>query len=241
MIKQIKTFLMIIPIVLFLPIVKAETCTNEEQIKVNNAAGLVNVKAYPFSYTVGGVDETEEEPGKTEYYDTYMGMIDIYNVTEDIYVVLSGNSKKVTLNYEDGIDGTITYSTGNMTNIKEYTISIYSKNSECGKSAIRTINVTVPRLNEYYTEDICSDYPDYYYCSQFMTSDSVVYEEFMNGINEYSKTHNKANDDTRKEGIIDQTKDFVSSHKILIVSVIVIIFVIVGIYGYRKYKIRKRV
>ena len=85
---------MIIPIVLFLPIVKAETCTNEEQIKVNNAAGLVNVKAYPFSYTVGGVDETEEEPGKTEYYDTYMGMIDIYNVTEDIYVVLSGNGKK---------------------------------------------------------------------------------------------------------------------------------------------------
>ena len=63
----------------------------------------------------------------------------------------------------------------------------------------------------------------------------------MNGINEYSKTHNKANDDTRKEGIIDQTKDFVNSHKILIVSVIVIIFVIVGIYGYRKYKIRKRV
>ena len=166
-------------------------------------------------------------------------MIDVYNLTSDIYAILEYDSSKYRLDYDPETDGEVSYSTGGMGKVKEYTISIYPVDTECGKKAIRQINVTVPRANQYYNESICSDYPDYFYCQEFMTADDIAYIDFVNGINEYAKTHKSVNDETRKEGFLKETTNFVKKHWVIVTIVILIIIGGTGTFIYLRNKKRK--
>ena len=221
---------------LFIPKVKAEYCTLERQAELNNAAGAVTAKGYPYSYnyTSTDPDSSEEVTGTS-----YLGVIDVYNLTSDIYAVLEYDGTKYRLDYDPETGGEVSYSTGGMGKVKEYTISIYPVDTECGKKAIRQINVTVPRANQYYNESICSDYPDYFYCQEFMTADDIAYVDFSTGITEYAKTHKSVNDETRKEGILEETTNFVKKHWVIVTVVILIIIGGTGTFIYLRNKKRK--
>lgn len=221
---------------LFIPKVKAEYCTLERQAELNNAAGAVTAKGYPYSYnyTSTDPDSSEEVTGTS-----YLGMIDVYNLTSDIYAVLEYDGTKYRLDYDPETGGEVSYSTGGMGKVKEYTISIYPVDTECGKKAIRQLNVTVPRANHYYYESICSDYPDYFYCQEFMTADDIAYVDFSTGITEYAKTHKSVNDETRKEGILEETTNFVKKHWVIVTVVILIIIGGTGTFIYLRNKKRK--
>lgn len=221
---------------LFIPKVKAEYCTLERQAELNNAAGAVTAKGYPYSYNY---TSTDPDSGEEITGTSYLGMIDVYNLTSDIYAILEYDSSKYRLDYDPETDGEVSYSTGGMGKVKQYTISIYPVDTECGKKAIRQINVTVPRANQYYNESICSDYPDYFYCQEFMTADDIAYIDFVNGINEYAKTHKSVNDETRKEGILEETTNFVKKHLVIVTVVILIIIGGTGTFIYLRNKKRK--
>lgn len=231
-----KYLLLLFLSLLFIPKVKAEYCTLERQAQLNNAAGAVTAKGYPYSYNYTSTDpDSGEEITGTDY----LGMIDVYNLTSDIYAVLEYDSSKYRLDYDPETDGEVSYSTGGMGKVKEYTISIYPVDTECGKKAIRQLNVTVPRANRYYNESICSDYPDYFYCQEFMTADDIAYIDFINGITEYAKTHKSVNDETRKEGILEETTNFVKKHRVIITIVILIVIGGTGTFIYLRNKKRK--
>lgn len=213
-----KRYLLFMLILMFSFIkVNAETCSLQEQTKINNEAGSVSAKAYPYENERFYNDDDTGETGTVTYY---YGMIDIYNLTENLYAVLEYDDKKVRINYND--KDTVSYTTGSMTNVRESTISIYPVNSACGKTAIRTLNVVVPRENEYYSSQACNDYPDYFYCAKFMTTDSVTYDDFITGIDNYAKTHKSKTKEERKEGFLEETTNFMKENWLIVISIVVV-------------------
>lgn len=225
-----KTIIILLTIIAFsilgLQTVQAAACTLEQKVKVNNDAGLVSYSVQPFEYRY---KDTEENGGSQEHdddqYSGYLGMLEIYNLTDNIYATVTDSSENKQTKYtiNDSVDGIVSLSTGSMQYLKNYTISIYASNQDCGRSAIRTMDVVVPRENRYYYYDSCDDYPDYFYCSQFLTLEEISLDDFNRGLNDYAKTHKSTTNDTRKEGIIEATKDFAKNHWLIIVIVIVAI------------------
>ncbi len=216
--------------------VNAEVCPFETQVAINNDAGSVSVSASPFEYEFTDTDTENDE----EYDGTaYTGLVHIYNLTKNIYAVASDGTNKITLNYDEENPNQVTFSTGGMAFLKEYKISIYPTNTSCGKTAIRELNVTVPRLNRYYSYDSCSDYPDYFYCQQFLSVEDISEEDFVNGLDEYAKSNKNKSDENRKEGIIDGTKDFIKDHWLITAIITIVIVGSIGTFIFFKRKKRK--
>lgn len=231
-----KIILVIFACLFTLDVVNAEACDLERQVIVNNAAGSVTASASPLDYTY-----TDEDTENGEIYEAtaYMGMLYVYNLTEDIYAIVSDGTDKQTIYYDPENPGVSAISTGGMGSVKNYVVSIYPTNKNCGKSSIRDLNVTVPRLNRFYSYDTCSEYPDYFYCSQFMITNDITEEEFANGVAEYAKTHKSKSEENRKEGVLEETTKFLKNHLAIIVIVLVILIGSGGTFIYLRNKKRK--
>ena len=230
-----KRYLLFMLILMFSFIkVNAETCSLQDQTTINNEAGSVSAKAYAYENERYIEDEETDESGVSK---VYYGMIDIYNLTENLYAVLEYDNKRIRLDYNN--QDVISYTTGSMVNVRDCTISIYSTNTTCGKSAIRTLNVTVPRENNYHYYNECDDYPDYFYCSQFMTVDSISYDDFAIGLEAYSKSHKSKSEEERKEGFLEETSSFIKKNWLIITIIIIIIIGGTGTFIYIKNKKRK--
>ena len=72
-----------------------------------------------------------------------------------------------------------------------------------------------------------------------MTADDIAYVDFSTGITEYAKTHKSVNDETRKEGILEETTNFVKKHWVIVTVVILIIIGGTGTFIYLRNKKRK--
>jgi len=197
------------------------TCDLEEQVQVNNDAGTVNVTAEPFAYEYY---TSNSETGEEEKATGYIGMIYINNVTENIYVTITSAddiTKKYT--YSDAIDDTISINTDEMNVVKTYTVSIYPSNTKCGKSVIRELTVTVPRLNSYYYYDYCTDNPDYMYCQQFTNLENISYNDFYYGVTNYAASKKNQEEEQRKTGIFEGTVSFIRKNWFIVIIVIILI------------------
>lgn len=226
----------IIAMFLMINYVNAETCTLEKQVEVNNAAGAVSATGSPYEYEY--VTENSES-GEEETFTDYIGTIFIYNLTPDIYAIVDDGTTKQRVNYEEKYDGDALVSTDAMSVVKNYTVSIYAVNTSCNKNAIREINVTIPRLNNYYYDSLCQTYPDYFYCSQFMTVDSISYDDFRDGIAKYASQKKAEDDENRKQGILNETKTFLKKHWLVVLVVIIVLASGITFFIYRKNKKRK--
>lgn len=216
--------------------VKAASCPVEMKVKINNESGSVNAISDSFEYEY---PVTDSEVGETTIEKGYLGTIKIYNLTENIYAVVANGQDKKTVNYNKDLDNIVAVSTGAMNVVKEYTVSIYPTNEECGTAAIRTIQVAVPRINRFYTMPICSTYPDYYYCSKFLTVEDISNSDFDRGIENYIASEKNKGNESRKEGIVNITKTFINKHRIIISIIIVVaIIAIVVINKVKKSKER---
>jgi len=215
-----KILFSIITVLLSINIVNAKSCSLEDQATVNNHAGLVTVSASPLSYTY---TSNNSETGEEEETTAYTGMIYVNNVTEDLYITIDDGENVDTFKYSDAINDIITYNTGGMGYVKNYTVNVYATNTNCSKSAIRQLNVTVPRLNTYYSSDLCQENPDYFYCSQFMTVDDITYSAFYEGVTKYSEEQKQKEEENRKSNVINDTTNFIKNYWYIIVIVIVIV------------------
>ncbi len=210
------------------------SCSLEDQVKINNAAGAVNANASRLEYSY---DDHDDEYDEDLTVTSYTGIIYVYNLTKDIYFEISDDTTKEIYTYADDVNGAVAVSTGSMAVVKNYNIAIYPTDKTCGTTAVRTIQVTLPRYNEYSASSYCTDYPNYYYCQQFLNADIITYDDFMSGLNEYAKTHKKE-DETRREGILENTIKFVKKYWYFIV---IVICIVIGIAIFiKRYKDEKR-
>ena len=123
------------------------SCSLEEQVKINNAAGAVNAVASRLDYSYEDHDDDLNEDITT---NGYTGIVYVYNLTDAIYFEISDGTSREKYTSNDDVNGAVAVSTGSMAVVKNYTILIYSTNKACSSSAVRTIQVTIPRYNEYF-------------------------------------------------------------------------------------------
>lgn len=216
--------------------VKAETCSLEKQVTINNEAGLVSVNAEPFEYQYSS---TVEDTGEVSEFTGYLGSINIYNLTENLYAVISNGSAKKTVNYSADTNGINKVSTGSMNVLKNYTVSIYPSDTKCGKTSLREFQVTIPIENPYYKMQICTENPDYFYCTQFLNIENISRDDFTKGINEYINKKKSEEEEKRHEGILDTATTFMKKHWLVILISALLIASATGVYIYIKNKKKK--
>lgn len=202
------------------------SCSLEEQVVANNAAGAVNVVTDKLLYTYNIYDENANDNVDV---NAYTGMIYVYNLTNDIYFKITDGSSIEKYTVADDIGGAVAVSTGSMAVVKNYNISIFNANNACNNAPIRTITVTLPRYNNFANYLSCQNYPDYYYCQQFLNSDLITEDQFQNGLAEYVKTH-KSEEEKRHGGIIENAiKTLKKYWYVVIIIIIAIAAITIGI------------
>lgn len=206
----------------FITRVNAEYCDYERKAKINNEAANVNVthETYEDFYMVEGL-----EPGKMEQASQWYGIVHIYNVTPNLKVTVTDrNGKKYNFDYKNVVEDTITLNAGLAYEVNRYTVDVYYSDSECGKEPVRSLNITIPRYNNYSEYAECATYPDYYYCKQFITLDDITEKQFHQGIKEYAeqlKTQEK--EEKKKQSIIYKTTSFLKKNWLIISLVVIVI------------------
>lgn len=164
-----------------------------------------------------------------EDYVAYRTLFEVYitNLTEDLYIevkdTISGKTTKYT--YKDSNNGTITIKNYNIEVINKYTISIYTTNTDCSNSKIRTIEMKTPRFNNYSALDYCQNNKEYYMCHMYVDYDLPPMEDFVKKINKYitdkEKKQQQEEEDKKNQGFIE----FLRENKttiIIVASVIVV-------------------
>ena len=130
-------------------------------------------------------------------------------------------------------------STGSMNVLKNYTVSIYPSDTKCGKTSLREFQVTVPIENPYYKMQICTENPDYFYCTQFLNIENISRDDFTKGINEYINKKKSEEEEKRHEGILNTATSFVQKHWPVILISVLLIAAVTGVYIYIKNKKKK--
>lgn len=223
---QKKLVLVFMPIIMFFSFINfayAE-CDYETKAKINNAAGTIKAEYQTFEYNNNYYDETYGEEVSESYW---YGLIHIYNLSDDVYVKVidnNGNSKDYTSD-DVAADGVIYVGTGMANEVKKYKIEVYATDPSCIDDVIRTIDITIPRYNVFSTYSQCDEYPDYYYCSEFVFLDNIPETEFYRGIEDYAE---RLEAEKNNQGIISQTAELIKNHW----GALLILVVCIGIGGY---------
>lgn len=219
--------------------VKAEGCDYAEQARLNNLASTIKAEGSTYSYSKEIFDETYNQMINEI---TRYGYIGLYNLTDELYAEVKGaNETKKYYEKDKSDEGIIYIQTGLASLVKNYTISIYPTDLSCGKSPIRTINVTIPRYNRYFIHPMCDSYPGYYYCSEYLTLEEIDETTFLDGVERYKNNLEKKQQEEEKKqhSIIYQTVNFVNQHKVVFISLAIILIIIIIYFVYKFIKKRK--
>ena len=192
--------------------VSALSCSSTENLEIKKAANQVQS-----SYDVE--DNSKIVPlkvgnNKTTYtIPNYIYKINIYNIKDDIYVVLSNDVDNVQVNvsYEDTKNGVYTYEHYDYSNIYNYKLSIYSNRVMCKGDLVGTKKITTPKYNPYSEYEYCKTSSEDF-CKKF------VKEDFDFGSNA-AFLNKVAPPDTnpKNKALLEQIKD----HKKIIIIVAV--------------------
>ena len=198
-----KVFAIILLVVTFSALdVSALSCSSTENLEIKKAANNVQI-----SYDVE--DNSKVVPlkvgnNKTSYtIPSYIYKINIYNIRDDIYVVLSNdvNSVQINVSYEDTKNGVYTYEQYDYTRVYNYKLNIYSNRIMCKGDLAGTKKLTTPMYNPYSEYEYCKT-SDEDFCKKFLIkeldigSDELFIENIkeINGIKE-------------KKSLLEQIKD----------------------------------
>jgi len=250
MIKKDNIKYLVLLVVLFLTsivVVKADdTCDTVTKGKLRQAAA--NIKA---NYIVKEEEfsDTDDDGNEFTYTEKHLE-IKIYNVVSGMYLTVKSSLAEDTdekietvskslYRTDVGADGAITIKQDNFPYMINYEIKVYaSVDSPCNGTSLRTINITLPKYNEYSAYTMCEGLSDYYLCQEYITFD-IDGSTLLKKINDYKE---KLTEEVENMTIEDSntTSDLISgisSNKYLIVGIIISIAVVITIIILRKKKV----
>lgn len=229
-----KKIILIICIILNLSLLDvdaASTCDATEISRLNGIASKVKVN-YEIemktveneNYKIDGGEPTMEVPNV---------ILDIYNMTDDIFIIVSNNLNNTTktIVYSDTDNGKYKLDTyDNFNGIAVYTFDIYAKSEPCKPRKLNSITYTKPIENPLYRMDICQNNLDVPLCAQFVTEvdasrDLTKLEE---EISNYKNTLNNKVTTNKNNPSDNDTLDFVKENKYYIISSVLIVGALVG-------------
>lgn len=235
-----KKIILIICIILNLSLLDvdaASTCDATEISRLNGIASKVKVN-YEIemktveneNYKIDGGEPTMEVPNV---------ILDIYNMTDDIFIIVSNNLNNTTktIVYSDTDNGKYKLDTyDNFNRIANYTFDIYAKSEPCKPRKLNSITYTKPIENPLYSFDACQDNLDVPLCAQFVTEVdsnrdlSKLDEEISN----YRKNMNSTTT-TKKSDTQSGAMDFVKENKYYIIGgSLLVLGIITGLIIWKK-------
>ena len=229
--------LFLLAIILFAPggVKAASLCSYSEQVELNDI--VANVKASyeivdEYAGKVLDVDSTDEN-GNTPERDSYVKSIvlSIMNITDDIYVKLVSDEGTTTFKYSDTDNGVATYKVNDIEKLNKYTIEVYSNKYGCAGELFRKFDYQTPVYNYLSEWPGCVSNPDFYYCQQFINTETISFSSFKAQLDEYvANKKNEEQEATQEEekNLWGKIKEFYSKNAIWINSVLVVI-VITGV------------
>lgn len=183
--------------------VYADDCSYTEEYALMQEAAKVKVKYATKDHFVpadgcAGMDECSDV--KERYFEIY-----ILNLSENFYIEATNSitNEKVTYTYDDVENGTITIIDKNVYDIKSYTFNIYaSVKTSCYSKKMTTQYLSLPRYNQFYGEDFCSENPEMDLCEEYVQFKDIDYEKFLEKAVEYKDSNNTT---------VEQTKSWLSN------------------------------
>lgn len=158
-------------------------CDEATVSKLYSDFSEVEFKWEPVEIETGnGVDQATGE--KVPVY-TYVYDVTFDNVTEDMYIIIENDNRRtqkdqIKLTYEkDAKDGKITYRTEVTELVITYTVSIYAAKHDCKDELFRKFTFQTPIYNKWHAIDVCANYPEFKYCSKFLTEHTPTDDTFF--------------------------------------------------------------
>ena len=144
----------------------------------------------------------------------------VTNLREDMYLKVRNNynDDEDTYTYSDIKQGVITIKSKAISKKINYEIKVYTTDSSCPNTVIRTVNKSTDRFNPYINNSLCVGYyASIKYCGAFYDVKDMSPEEFASKVTEEIK---KINDSKMT------TLDYVKKYCLfVIVPVLIIIFI----------------
>lgn len=223
---KIKKAIIFSMLFLFSTSVKAETCGYEEKAKLNNEAANVKVN---YEIKQGELDKnvytppdaiagTEEEANWNPTYDYFQ--VNILNLTENIYVEVRNDQNNETTKYyySNSQDGKIVIDWLNLENVTKFNITVKSTDaSGCTDRTLKTLNLTLPRYNEYYLYGVCSNAPEYYLCQKYVTFDDIDFGYFVRKVSEEVERKNQEEIEKNLKWY-EKAWNFIKDHKVAFIT-----------------------
>ena len=230
---------LILATLLFLPTSVLAVCDYSEQnqlsaeaanVKFSYEAGIFKTgrQVEPAEYIIPGTydedgnfipDENFEVPLVDE--TVIEKRLHLYNLTENIYVVLRDDyfNEEIRYHFEDSEEGTIEW-TESQEVLEErvhYTLTIYAEDENCVNGSLRKIELTTPQFNPLSLYVFCENSNEYY-CQQFSLVDINTTEEDL--MEKYQKPEESSQNSENRE------EDFIKTYGLYIILSIVAIGVI---------------
>lgn len=189
-------------------------CTNEKKTLVNGQINQVNAHS-----------EFIEE-------NTRKFIININNITSDIYVSISNNTNSSVLeyHYKQTDNGSITFDAIPFSKIIKYKIAIKAKDSTCVVND-KVLEVTKPIYNYFSEHPYCEGIESYYMCSRLINNE-ITLAELKEATDNYR--------DSLSSSIKKQEEENNGGNRfflIILISFIVIGTIIILYYLYEKIKL----
>ena len=89
---------------------------------------------------------------------------------------------------------------------------------------MRTINITLPKFNNYSLRGVCSDIPEYYLCQRYITYD-INDSTFTENVNKYKeKLAEKADekDEESNTSVVGKTVNNIAKYKYVIAVIVIL-------------------
>lgn len=236
--KKIISRCLLLTFLCFIPSVRAaSTCDYSEQVELSGIASTVKAD-YAVTQKVmdmqGNVAEGVSEDDVTEdsnYFLLSRITVHLSNLTEDVYVTIT-NDKDMnrTFYYSDTNNGEVSFDGGDLSEVINYKITIYSNKDQCKGESLRTIDFVTPMKNSYAFYGDCEVIPNFEYCqayitAPFMASDMEITQSISNAYQKYLNQREKEEEEQNKN-FFEKLEDFYQKNKVVIYSILGVVIVI---------------
>ena len=203
----------------------ASSCSYEDQVKLSAEANNVRT-TYEIKEILTG-NQIEADDGSGMEDETYIGAeVNIYNLTENLYVVVtdSKDDSQTEYYYGDTDNGTIKFLRGNdgLTDIVTYHVSVRSNIADCKGEEYYSVDIVTPMYNYFSSEPLCAN-SDKYYCQEYITQDlNMSYADFVK-----QATRDQESTEQEEKENNEEKNDLTS--KIVLYTTIGLIVLIIGV------------
>jgi len=150
------------------------TCDYETQVKLAREAANVEAVYEVGLYGTGEYDESEiiGEDGNPILYeiDEQLIVASIYNITENLYVVVTNkNTKEERIyHYSDSDKGVVSWKESDFEEVQTFEIAIYSEHTDCSGTELKKFEFKLPKYNIHSAMAYCYNV-DTYFCKEWIT------------------------------------------------------------------------